>query len=117
MQVKNWIRDFDFNPSNLVLVWNTWIEKELNQKTKPRYLGLMVVLCWTTRGSYLLTKLDGTMSKLWYTAFRLLLYYPRTKILILVMDLIGLGDQELDDYKAEEDVECNKEDDEGGLDN
>ena len=117
MQLKNWIRDFNFNPSNLILVQNTWIEKELNQKMKSRYLGPMVVLCWTTRGSYLLAKLDGAVSKLQYTAFRLLPYYPRTKISIPIMDLTELGDQELDNYKVEEDVEHKEDEDNRGSDN
>ena len=45
------------------------------------------------------------------------MYYPRAKILILVMDLTKLGDQELDDYEVEKDVECNDNEDKGGLDN
>jgi len=43
-QFKNRIQDHNFQPGNLVLVWNTRIEKELNRKMKPRYLGPMVVL-------------------------------------------------------------------------
>ena len=41
---KNRIKDFNFRPGSLVLVRNTRVEKELNRKTKPRYLGPMVVL-------------------------------------------------------------------------
>ena len=77
---------------------------------KPHYLGLMVVLRRTTGGSYLLAELDSAISHLRYAAFRLLLYYPRTHIAILVMDLTGLNDQELDDFEAEEDVERDDED-------
>ena len=61
---KNQIKDFDFRPGSLVLVCNTCVEKELNQKTKPWYLGPMVVLRWTTGGSYLLAELDGAVSRL-----------------------------------------------------
>ena len=61
---KNQIKDFDFHPGSLVLVCNTCVEKELNQKTKPWYLGPMVVLRWTTGGSYLLAELDGAVSRL-----------------------------------------------------
>ena len=73
---KNWIKDFDFRAGSLVLVQNTQIEKELNRKTKPQYLGPMVVLCWTTGRSYLLVELDGAVSRLCYAAFRLIPYYP-----------------------------------------
>ena len=41
---KSWIKDFDFRPGSLILVRNSKVEKELNCKTKPRYLGPMVVL-------------------------------------------------------------------------
>ena len=61
-QFKNWIRQLDFSPGDLVLVCNSWIEKELNQKMKPCYLGLMVVLHRTTGGSYLLAELDSAIS-------------------------------------------------------
>ena len=73
---KNRIKDFDFWAGSLVLVQNTQIEKELNQKTKPQYLGPMVVLRWTTSRSYLLVELDGAVSRLCYAAFRLIPYYP-----------------------------------------
>ena len=111
-QFKNQIHQQDFSPGDLVLVCNSQIEKELNQKTKPHYLGLMVVLCRTTGGSYLLAKLDGAISHLQYAAFQLLLYYPCMHIAIPVMDLTGLNDRELDDFEAEEDVERDEEDEE-----
>ena len=66
---KNRIKDFDFRPGSLVLVHNTRIEKELNQETKPQYLGPVVVLRRTTRGFYLLAELDGAVSRLRYAAF------------------------------------------------
>ena len=56
----------------------------------------MVVLCWTTRGSYILAKPDGTVSKLQYAAFRLLPYYPWFQTNILVTELTGLDDEDLD---------------------
>ena len=82
---------------------------------KPHYLGPMVVLHRTTGGSYLLAKLDSAISCLHYTAFQLLPYYPCTHVTIPVTDLTGLSDQELDDIKAEEDVERDDEDEEEEL--
>src|SRR5882672_892675 len=38
------IHDYDFQEGSLVLVCNSRIEKELNRKTKPRFLGPMVVI-------------------------------------------------------------------------
>jgi hypothetical protein len=109
---KNRIRDFNFDPGDLVLVRNSRIEKELNRKTKTRYLGPMVVLRRITGGSYLLAELDGTISKLSYAAFWLCPYFPRTKISIPITDLTGLNDLQLDDYEAEDDVEHEEESEE-----
>src|SRR5277367_4632492 len=38
------IRDFDFKLGDLVLVRNTAIEKALNRKMRPRYLGPHIVI-------------------------------------------------------------------------
>jgi len=48
-----------YAPGDLVLVENTAIEKELNRKTKPRYLGPHKVVRQTQGGSYKLAKVDG----------------------------------------------------------
>ena len=68
-QFKNQICQQDFSHGNLVLVCNSRIEKELNQKMKPCYLGSMVVLHRTTGGLYLLAELDSAISRLQYAAF------------------------------------------------
>ena len=47
---KNSVRDFEFEKGNLVLYWNTLVEKEASQKSKPRYLGPMVVVQRMKRG-------------------------------------------------------------------
>jgi len=83
---------------------------------KPRYLGPMVVLRRTTGGSYLLAELNGSILRLRYAAFRLLLYFPRNEIAIPVMELTGLDNQELDDHEAEEDVKQKEDREEAVLD-
>ena len=67
----------DYQPNDLVLVRNTQIEKELNRKSKPRYIGPFKVIRKTQGGSYILSELDGTISKRGIAAFRLRMYYPR----------------------------------------
>ena len=111
---KSQIKDFDFHPGSLVLVRNSKVEKELNRKTKPRYLGPMVVLRRTTGRSYVLAELDGSMSKLHFAAFRIIPYYPRFRSSIPVMDLSGFDDQTLDELAAEDDEELDDEDSEPG---
>ena len=56
----------------------------------------MVVLRWTTGGSYLLAELDGAVSKLRYAAFRLIPYYPRFSMSIPVTELTGLDEEEIE---------------------
>ena len=73
------IVDFDFQPGALVLVRNTRVEESLNRKTKPRYLGPMVVVRKTPGTSYVVAELDGTQSELRVAGFRLIPYFPRDR--------------------------------------
>lgn len=66
-----------FQPGDLVLIRNTRIEKELNRKTKPRYLGPFEVVRQTQAGSYVVKELDGSTRSQGVAAFRMLPYYPR----------------------------------------
>jgi transposase InsO family protein len=67
----------EHQPGDLVLVRNSRVEKELDRKTKPRYLGPFEVVRRTAGGSYVLKELDGTISKRGVAAFRLLPYHAR----------------------------------------
>jgi len=69
------LHDFDFKPGALVLIHNSSIEMDLGRKSKPCYLGPMVIVCQTPNGSYCLAELDGAVSKLRFTAFRLVPYH------------------------------------------
>ena len=107
---KNRIKDFDFWAGSLVLVQNTQNKKELNRKTKPRYLGPMVVLHRTTSRSYLLAELDRAVSRLHYAAFRLIPYYSRLSSVIHITDLTDTDDENLDKLAGEDVEEPNEED-------
>ena len=61
----------------LVLVRNTTIEKSLNRKCKPRYLGPYEVVRRTQGGAYILKELDGSVWRQKVAAFRLLPYVTR----------------------------------------
>ncbi|KAF9536379.1 hypothetical protein CPC08DRAFT_738899 [Agrocybe pediades] len=93
---KNQIHNFDFKPGTLVLVRNSRFDKGLTNKTKPRYLGPMLVVRRTTGGSYILSELDGSISKLRFAAFRLIPYFPRDIRAIRVEKLTELEDDELE---------------------
>jgi transposase InsO family protein len=71
------IRKSIFQPGDLVLVRNSRIEKELNRKSKPRYLGPFEVVRQTKGGSYVVKELDGATRSQGVAAFRMLPYYPR----------------------------------------
>ena len=103
------IKDFNFEPGAFVLVRNSRVERELDQKTKPWYLGPMVVIRCTYGGSYILAELDGAVSTMRYAAFRLLPYYLRSRDHISVTQLTGLSDQELDDTLQEPSPEPEEE--------
>jgi len=61
-QYENTLLAYDFKPSDLVLVHNSSTESDLGCKTKPRYIGPLVVLRRTRNGVYRLAELDSTVS-------------------------------------------------------
>jgi hypothetical protein len=86
----NLIGDYNFEPGSLVLVCNTRIESDLSHKTKPRYLGPMVVIRHNHNGAYILAELDGAISKLLYAAFRLIPYHNRSASAVPVTSLVDI---------------------------
>lgn len=81
------IHDFNFQPKDLVLIRNSRVEKSLDSKSKPRYIGPMVVVRRTKGHSYVVAELDGSLSRMHVAAFRLIPYLTRTKTDIpIVMD-------------------------------
>jgi hypothetical protein len=69
----------------------------------------MVVLRRTTGGSYLLAKLDRSVSKLRFAAFRLLPYHPRSTSRIAVTTITGLDEEALDHLAGIEEDEPDDE--------
>src|SRR5882724_7860788 len=82
------IQDYDFSVGSLVLVCNSRIKKELNQKTKPHFWGPMLVVHCMKGGAYILAKLNGAGSKLRYAAFRVIPYLARFLDCISVTPLL-----------------------------
>ena len=71
------ICDFNFHRSNLVLVQNTAIEKSLNRKMHPHYLGPLIVISCNRGGVYIICKLNSAMFDRAITAFRVIPYFAR----------------------------------------
>ena len=53
---------------------NTQIEKSLNRKMRPRYLGPLIVIARNFGGAYILCELDGSVLHCPIAAFRVLPY-------------------------------------------
>jgi hypothetical protein len=88
-----------YHSGDLVLVRNTAIEKELNRKTKPRYLEPYEVDRRTKGGSYVLKEMDGTIQRQGVAAFRLYPYISRDSPLfetLLQDDLTDDSDSDTD---------------------
>ncbi len=89
---QNTIHDYDFRPGALVLVLNKKIEVGANRKFWPQYFGPMVVIRRTTGGTYYLAELNRVVSRLKFTAFRLVPYFARSKNKFKVTEFVNLSD-------------------------
>jgi len=96
---RNAIVNYDFKPGSLVLIRNSAVEMELNRKTKPRFFGPMIVVRRTQHGAYILSELDGAVSKIRYAAFRIIPYYPRSHTSIPITSII-------DPVKEQKDIDA-----------
>jgi hypothetical protein len=74
------IRDFDFKASTLVLMRNTAIEKALNRKMRPRYLGPLIVVSRNKGGAYIVCELDSTLYHNPVVAYHVIPYFARDYI-------------------------------------
>ena len=111
-EYKKNIRDFNFKKGRLVLMRNTAIEKSLNRKMRPRYLGPLVVIARNKGGAYIVAELDGAVHDRPIAAFRLIPYLARTDPIQFSVDDLDLSADEL--KRIEEDDES--ADDEGLVD-
>ena len=90
------IHDYDFPPGALVLVRNSAIEVEHSRKSKPKYLGPMIVVRRTRGGAYILAEPSGAISALRYAAFRVIPYHPRPALLQSLPSFLDVPDETLD---------------------
>jgi hypothetical protein len=98
------IRDFNFKQGALVLLRNSAIEKSLNRKMKPRYLGPLIVVSRNWRGAYIVCELDGSVFDRPIAAFRLIPYFARKSIPFptTALDVDARRIQELEGAQLEE---------------
>jgi hypothetical protein len=103
-QHSHTIQDFDFKKGALVLMRNTTIEKSLNRKMRPRYLGPLIVIARNFGGAYILCELDGSVLHRPVGAFRLIPYFPRKSIKV-PSDLIDIDTKRLRELESTDDID------------
>jgi len=120
------IKNFNFKRGNLVLARNTAIEKLLNRKMRPRYIGPYIVIRKNRGGAYIICELDGAVLDRPLAAFRLIPYFARKRI-PLPPSVLDADEDQLnqmanskskgdDDESDDEDKEFQGDDDSGRND-
>ena len=97
------IKDFDHQPGVLVLLRNTAIEKSLNRKMRPRYLGPYTVVSRNRGGAYILAELDGTVFDRPTAAFRVIPYFARKEPIAVPREWLDADSLRIRELEASED--------------
>jgi hypothetical protein len=101
---KHVIKDYMFEPGDLVLVRNTAIEDSMNRRSKERWEGPMIVVRRTKGGSYIICGMNGAVLQGKVGRFRVAPFHQRHKITLSkkIEDLIDISKERLDEMENEE---------------
>ena len=97
------MKDYNFERGRLVLMRNTAIEKSLDRKMKPRYLGLYTVVARNRGGAYILAELNGAVFDRPVAAFRVIPYLARAEPLSVPSDVLDVNDDALEALQDSDD--------------
>ena len=102
------IKDWMFEPGDLVLVHNTSIKSLLDKNMKPRYTRPIVVVARNKGGSYIVTEMSGAVWQSKIVKFRVIPYFARKKIDLLesIIAIIDMDKEELTRINALPDDEA-----------
>jgi len=97
------IKDYKFQPGDLVLIRNTAIESSLNKKMKERYSGPMIIVRTNKGGSYIIAEISGAVWQQKVAKFRVVPYFARRKIDLPegIMKIIDMDESDLDKIGAQ----------------
>jgi hypothetical protein len=98
------VKDYNFERGDLVLMRNTQIEKALNRKMRPRYLGPLIVVARNFGGAYVLCELDGAVLHHPITAFRILPYLAQ-KSIALPPSFVDITEERLEELRATTEID------------
>jgi hypothetical protein len=83
---------------------NTQIEKALNHKMRPRYLGPLIVITRNFGGTYVLCELDGSVLHRPIAAFRILPYLA-WKSISLPPNFIDIDVEHLEELRTTTEID------------
>lgn len=111
------IKDYEFKLGDLVLIWNTEIEKALNRKMRAWYLVLCMVIARNKEGAYIISELDGSVFDWPIAAFCVIQCFARTSIKIPSLDtLLDISNERLMQMKGSTLVDPQDEEEVAALD-
>ena len=80
------ITNYDFKLGDLVLIWNTAIEKSLNCTMCAWYIGPLIIISWNRGSVYIVSELNGSVFNHPIATFCIIPYFTRQHINILPLD-------------------------------
>ncbi|KAF9059117.1 hypothetical protein BDP27DRAFT_1239415 [Rhodocollybia butyracea] len=99
------IKSLDFSSGDLVLAWNTRVEKTFSTKNRMWYMGPLLVICRNRGGAYIVAELNGTLWRRPVGAFRLIPYRARLTLPVPnIEEFIDIPTKELE--RMEESNDC-----------